>query len=417
MKYSELHTPLRTIMTPGPVEVDPRVLRAMSTPILGQFDPAFTNIMNEVMEMLRQLFQTNNRWAFPVDGTSRSGNEAVLCSIIEPGDRVLVPIFGRFGHLFVEICERYGAEVHTIECPWGEVFEPEEVIAEIKKVSPKIVALVHGETSTGCMQPLKEIGQACRELDVLLVVDAVASIGGTDIKVDEWCIDAMIGGTQKCLSVPSGMAPITYNDRIEKILSGRKKVERGIATAEDLQQVRKGIPIKSNYFDLSMLQDYWGPRRLNHHTEATSMLYALREGLRLVLEEGLEERFERHSFHEAALVAGLEAMGLTLFGNRKHKLPCVTCIEIPSGVDGESVRSMLLNQFGIEIASSFGPLQGKIWRIGTMGYSCRKENVLFVLGALEAVLLRHGFEVKRGEALQAALNVYMTEVKEPVKEE
>ncbi|MFJ8267311.1 pyridoxal-phosphate-dependent aminotransferase family protein [Peribacillus asahii] len=417
MKYSELHTPLRTIMTPGPVEVDPRVLRAMSTPILGQFDPAFTNIMNEVMEMLRQLFQTNNRWAFPVDGTSRSGNEAVLCSIIEPGDRVLVPIFGRFGHLFVEICERYGAEVHTMECPWGEVFEPEEVIAEIKKVSPKIVALVHGETSTGCMQPLKEIGQACRELDVLLVVDAVASIGGTDIKVDEWCIDAIIGGTQKCLSVPSGMAPITYNDRIEKILSERKKVERGIATAEDLQQVRKGIPIKSNYFDLSMLQDYWGPRRLNHHTEATSMLYALREGLRLVLEEGLEERFERHAFHEAALVAGLEAMGLTLFGSRKHKLPCVTCIEIPSGIDGESVRNMLLNQFGIEIASSFGPLQGKIWRIGTMGYSCRKENVLFVLGALEAVLLRHGFEVKRGEALQAALNVYMAEVKEPVKEE
>ncbi|AZV41475.1 aminotransferase V [Peribacillus asahii] len=416
MKYSELHTPLRTIMTPGPVEVDPRVLRAMSTPILGQFDPAFTNIMNEVMEMLRQLFQTNNRWAFPVDGTSRSGNEAVLCSIIEPGDRVLVPIFGRFGHLFVEICERYGAEVHTMECPWGEVFEPEEVIAEMKKVSPKIVALVHGETSTGCMQPLKEIGQACRELDVLLVVDAVASIGGTDIKVDEWCIDAMIGGTQKCLSVPSGMAPITYNDRIEKILSERKKVEHGIATAEDLQQVRKGIPIKSNYFDLSMLQDYWGPRRLNHHTEATSMLYALREGLRLVLEEGLEERFKRHAFHEAALVAGLEAMGLTLFGSRKHKLPCVTCIEIPSGVDGESVRSMLLNQFGIEIASSFGPLQGKIWRIGTMGYSCRKENVLFVLGALEAVLLRHGFEVKRGEALQAALNVYMAEVKEPVKE-
>ncbi|MEH6945613.1 alanine--glyoxylate aminotransferase family protein [Bacillus sp. JJ634] len=417
MKYSELHTPLRTIMTPGPVEVDPRVLRAMSTPILGQFDPAFTNIMNEVMEMLRQLFQTNNRWAFPVDGTSRSGNEAVLCSIIEPGDRVLVPIFGRFGHLFVEICERYGAEVHTMECPWGEVFEPEEVIEEIKKVSPKIVALVHGETSTGCMQPLKEIGQACRELDVLLVVDAVASIGGTDIKVDEWCIDAIIGGTQKCLSVPSGMAPITYNDRIEKILSERKKVERGIATAEDLQQVRKGIPIKSNYFDLSMLQDYWGPRRLNHHTEATSMLYALREGLRLVLEEGLEERFERHAFHESALVAGLEAMGLTLFGSRKHKLPCVTCIEIPSGIDGESVRNMLLNQFGIEIASSFGPLQGKIWRIGTMGYSCRKENVLFVLGALEAVLLRHGFGVKRGEALQAALNVYMAEVKESVKEE
>ena len=403
MTYLELNTPARTIMTPGPVEVDPRVLRAMSTPILGQFDPAFTKIMNEVMDMLRQVFQTTNQWAFPIDGTSRSGNEALLCSIIEPGDRVLVPIFGRFGHLLVEICERYGAEVFTMECPWGEVFDPKDVIKKMKEVSPKLVALVHGETSTGCMQPLREIGQACRELDVLLVVDAVASVGGTEVKVDEWCIDGVVRGTQKCLSVPSGMAPITYNDRIERIILKRKKVERGIATAEELKNSPSSLPIKSNYFDLSMLQDYWGPRRLNHHTEATSMLYAIREGLRLVLEEGLKERFERHTFHETVLIAGLEAMGLTLFGNRTCKLPCVTCVVIPTGVNGESVRSMLLHEFGIEIASSFGPLQGKIWRIGTMGYSCRKENILFVLGALEAVLLRHGFEVNRGEALQVGV--------------
>ncbi|AZV61072.1 pyridoxal-phosphate-dependent aminotransferase family protein [Peribacillus frigoritolerans] len=407
MAYSELNAPMRTIMTPGPVEVDPRVLRAMSTPILGQFDPAFTTIMNEVMEMLRLVFQTKNKWAFPIDGTSRSGNEAILCSIIEPGDKVLVPIFGRFGHLLVEICERYGAEVHTMECPWGEVFEPQAVIAEIKKVSPKITAIVHGETSTGCMQPLKEIGRACRELGVLLVVDAVASIGGTDVKVDEWCIDGLIGGTQKCLSVPSGMAPITYNERIEEFIQSRKKVERGIATDEDNQQVSLSRPIASNYFDLSMLQDYWGPRRLNHHTEATSMIYALREGLRLVLEEGLETRFARHELHEAALVEGIKAMGLMLFGDGKNKLPCVTCIEIPKGIDGEAVRDMLLNEFGIEIASSFGPLHGKIWRIGTMGFSCRKENILFVLASLEAVLLRQGFQVNRGEALQAALDVYV----------
>ncbi|PFN74857.1 aminotransferase [Bacillus sp. AFS076308] len=406
MLFSELHTPKRTIMTPGPVEVDPRVLRAMSTPILGQFDPAFTNIMNEVMEMLRQVFQTKNRWAFPIDGTSRSGNEAILCSIIEPGDKVLVPIYGRFGHLLVEICERYGAEVHTLECPWGEVFEPQIVIAEIKKVNPKIVAIVHGETSTGRIQPLAEIGKACRERDILFVVDAVASIGGVEVKTDDWYIDGLIGGTQKCLSVPSGMAPITYNDRIETILFARKKVERGIATEEDLRFTRSKHAISSNYFDLSMLQDYWGPRRLNHHTEATSMIYALHEGLRLVLIEGLQQRFDRHMLHEKALIAGLEAMGLRLFGDSKHKLPCVTCVEIPNGVDGESVRKMLLDEFSIEIASSFGPLHGKIWRIGTMGYSCRKENILAVLGALEAVLIRHGVNVIRGEALQAALDEY-----------
>jgi len=406
MIFSELHTPKRTIMTPGPVEVDPRVLRVMSTPILGQFDPAFTNIMNEVMEMLRQVFQTKNRWAFPIDGTSRSGNEAILCSIIEPGDKVLVPIYGRFGHLLVEICERYGAEVHTLECPWGEVFEPQVVIAEIKKVNPKIVAIVHGETSTGRMQPLAEIGKACRELDILFVVDAVASIGGVEVKTDEWYIDGLIGGTQKCLSVPSGMAPITYNDRIETILIARKKVERGIATEEDLRFTRSKHAIRSNYFDLSMLQDYWGPRRLNHHTEATSMIYALYEGLRLVLTEGLQPRFDRHMLHEKALIAGLEAMGLRLFGDSRHKLPCVTCVEIPNGVDGESVRKMMLDEFSIEIASSFGPLHGKIWRIGTMGYSCRKENILAVIGALEAVLIRHGVNVIRGEALQAALDEY-----------
>jgi len=406
MVFSELQTPKRTIMTPGPVEVDPRVLRVMGTPILGQFDPAFTSIMNEVMEMLRQVFQTKNHWAFPIDGTSRSGNEAILCSIIEPGDRVLVPIYGRFGHLLVEICERYGAEVHTMECPWGEVFDPEAVITEIKKVNPKIVAIVHGETSTGRIQPLAEIGKVCRELDILFVVDAVASIGGVDVKTDDWFIDGLIGGTQKCLSVPSGMAPITYNDRIETILFARKKVERGIATEDDLRYARSKHAIASNYFDLSMLQDYWGPRRLNHHTEATSMIYALHEGLRLVLTEGLEKRFERHRLHEKALIAGLEAMGLSLFGDLKHKLTCVTCIEIPNGVDGESARKMLLDEFSIEIASSFGPLHGKIWRIGTMGYSCRKENILAVLGALEAVLIRHSVHVNRGEALQAALDVY-----------
>ncbi|SMC99209.1 pyridoxal-phosphate-dependent aminotransferase family protein [Sporomusa malonica] len=403
--YKDLNTSVRTLMTPGPVEAEPRVLRAMCTPILGQFDPEFTEIMNETMAMIRSVFQTENQWAFPIDGTSRAGIEAVLGSIIEPGDRVLIPIYGRFGQLLTEIAERYGADVVNIETDWGQVFNPQVVIQEMQRVKPKIVAMVHGETSTGCMQPLQEIGAACRALDILFVVDAVATIGGTAVKVDEWKIDAAIGGTQKCLSVPSGMAPITFNARVEAILLERKKIERGLADPSTYQKLQTRV-IRSNYFDLSQLMDYWSPARLNHHTEATSMLYALREGLRIVLEEGLTVRFARHKLHEQALVQGLKAMGLEIYGDPNCKLPVVTSIRIPAGIDGESVRHRLLQDFQIEIASSFGPLKGKIWRIGSMGYSCRKKNILHVLGALEAVLIRHGAKVYAGRAVQAALDVY-----------
>ena len=434
-RYKELAPSPRTIMTPGPVEVDPRVLRAMSLPILGQFDPEFTDIMNETMEMLRELFQTSNHWAYPVDGTSRSGIEAVLTSLIEPGDKVLIPIYGRFGHLLHEISERCGADVVTLEKEWGTVFEPHEVIEAIQREKPDLVAMVHGETSTGRIQPLAEIGKACRALDVLLVVDAVATIGGVPVKTDEWCLDAVIGGTQKCISVPSGMAPVTYNDRVERKILARKRVERGLRDVKRDQTPATGaglageglgsnierkwarwsarVPalaehpgIQSNYLDLSQLQDYWSAARLNHHTEMTSMLYALHEGLRIVLDEGLHARYARHELHEQAMVAGLEAMGMTLYGNPACKLPVVTCVLIPDGVDGESVRTMLLHQFGIEIASSFGPLKGWIWRIGTMGYSCNQKNVLHLLGAFEAVLLRHGASVHVGAAVAAALDVY-----------
>lgn len=405
-RYSDLAPSLRTIMTPGPVEVDPRVLRAMSFPILGQFDPEFTGLMNETMEMLRSLFQTNNRWAYPIDGTSRSGIEAVMTSVIEPGDKVLIPVYGRFGYLLWEIAERCGAQVVAIEKEWGYVFEPEEVMEAIQREKPDIVAIVHGETSTGRIQPLAAIGRACRERGSLLIVDAVATIGGVEVKTDEWMLDAVIGGTQKCLSIPAGMSPITYNDRIEAKVLRRKKIERGLS---DKSAALDGMPaqtIRSNYFDLSMLQDYWSPARLNHHTEATSMLYALREGVRLVLEEGLEARFARHKLHERALVGGLQAMGLQLYGSPDCKMAVVTCIQIPAGADGESIRTMLLEQFGIEIASSFGPLKGKIWRIGTMGFSCSKKNVLHLLGALEAVLLRHQVSVHTGKAVQEALDIY-----------
>ncbi|ETT47751.1 pyridoxal-phosphate-dependent aminotransferase family protein [Paenibacillus sp. FSL H7-689] len=402
--YKELSPSLRTIMTPGPVEVDPRVLRALSFPILGQFDPEFTSLMNETMAMLRELYMTDNEWCYPVDGTSRSGIEAVLVSLIQPGDKVLVPIYGRFGHLLVEISERCGAEVVFFETEWGTVFDPEEVIKAIHTHKPSLVAMVHGETSTGQMQPLAEIGKACRDLDILLVVDAVATIGGTPVETDAWHLDAVMGGTQKCLSVPSGMAPLTYNSRVEQKLMSRKTVERGLRDATSARA--EGRTIASNYFDLSQLQDYWSSARLNHHTEATSMLYGLHEGLRILLQEGLEARFQRHLVNERALVAGIQGMGLQLYGDMSSKLPVVTCITIPEGIDGESVRRMLLNDFSIEIASSFGPLKGQIWRIGTMGFSCQRKNVLHVLGALEAVLLRHRHVLPAGEAVQAALDVY-----------
>ncbi|ARK28942.1 pyridoxal-phosphate-dependent aminotransferase family protein [Halalkalibacter krulwichiae] len=399
---NQLHVPIRTIMTPGPVEVDPRVLQAMSSSILGQFDPNFTSIMNETMVLLRRVLETENHWAFPVDGTSRAGIEAMLCSVIEEGDKVLIPSFGRFGGLLTEIAERCGADVYVTHCEWGQVFEPQDVIKQLKKIQPKVLAMVHGDTSTGRMQPLEEIGNACRELDVIFVVDAVATVAGTPVKTDEWKIDGLITGTQKCLSVPAGMAPLTYNHRIEEILQERKSIERGLNS----EKHRSSRRIRSNYFDLSQLQDYWSPTRLNHHTEATTMLYGLYEGLRLILEEGLEQRFQRHRLNEKALVAGVQAMGLSLFGNEQWKLPTVTCVRIPEGVDGDSVRAMLLNEFAIEIASSFGSLHGKIWRIGTMGYSCQKRNVLLTLAGLEAVLIRHKVNIHSGEAVQAALDVY-----------
>ncbi len=399
--YKELVVSQRTIMTPGPVEAEPRVLRVMSSPILGQYDPEFLHIMDEVQDLLRYTFQTENEQTFVVDGTARAGIEAVLSGIIEPNDKVYVPIFGRFGHLLAEIAKRAKGDVHTTEIEWGTTYTFEELKKEIDEFNPKVVAIVHGETSTGRMQDLKELGHYCREKDILLVVDAVATLTGAEFKTDEWKIDAVIAGTQKCLSVPTGLAPLTYNKRVEKILAQRKKVEQGL----DVNAFNDRM-ISTNYLDLSQIQEYWSPTRLNHHTEATSMLYAIREGLRIIKEEGLEERIERHKYHEGALVAGLEAMGLKLFANPEDKVPTVTCVEVPQGIIESEIRLDMIKHFGVEIAAAFGPLTGKIWRIGSMGYSCRKENVLRVLSALEAMLIRKGADITKGQALQAALDKY-----------
>ncbi len=401
--FDELNPSPRLLLGPGPINVDPRVLRAMSMPLLGQFDPEFTAYMNETVALYRQVFQTGNRTLL-IDGTARAGIEALLVSLLEPGDRVLVPIFGRFGYLLGEIASRCGAEVHTMETEWGSVFEPDEVEEAVKRWRPKLLAIVHGDTSTTMAQPLAEIGAICRRHDCLFYVDATATLGGIDVPVDAWQIDAVSAGLQKCLSGPPGTAPIAFNERVERLVLRRKHVEAGLRPTG--LAAPGGARISSNYFDLPMLMDYWGEARLNHHTEAASMLYAARECARIVLRDGLTQTFARHAAASRALVAGVQAMGLELFGDQRHKMASITGVRIPPGLDGEKVRAALLHDFGIEIGTSFGPLHGRIWRIGTMGYNCRKQNVLICLGALEAVLRKAGFSLPAGAAVDAAYAAY-----------
>jgi (S)-ureidoglycine-glyoxylate aminotransferase len=404
--FGDLNPPPRLLMGPGPVDADPRVLRAMAMPLLGQFDPAFTAYMNEAMELYRRVYQTKNKWTFLVDGTARAGIEAILVSLIAPGDRVLVPVFGRFGHLLSEIARRCGAEVHTVEAEWGKAVDANAVEDAARKARPRLIACVHGDTSTTMAQPLADIVRIARAHDALVFTDATATLGGMDVAVDRWGVDAISAGLQKCLSGPPGSAPISFNERVAALVNARKHVEQGIKAPGVVEG--NGPVIQSNYFDLAMLMDYWGESRLNHHTEATSMLYAARECARIVLEEGIAARVARHETASRALVAGLKAMGLEIFGDLRHKMPNVTGIVIPAKVDGERLRHDLLNDFGIEIGTSFGPLKGRIWRIGTMGYGCQKRNVLLVLAALEAVLRQQGYAARPGAGVDTALAEYWT---------
>jgi len=383
-RFGDLNPPTRLLLGSGPSNPEPRVLRAMAMPLIGQFDPAFTEIMDEVMELTRRVFRTENHRAFPVSGSSRSGLEAALASLIEPGDRVVVGNFGRFGDLFCEIARRYGAEVVSVDAPWGQIVEPDAIVRELRAKRTKVVAIVHADTSSGIAQPLAEIGAACREHDALLVIDAVLSLAGCRVETDAWNVDVAISGLQKCLGGPSGMAPLTYNARAEAVMQGRRTVPA------------------TNYLDLLQLQAYWGPDRLNHHTAPTSMVYALREALRIIDDEGLEPRWQRHERANDAVVAGLEAMGLTLHGDRAHKAPMITLVNVPAGVDEAGVRRQLLEEHGIEIMAAFGALNGKVWRIGLMGYNARLENALTVLTALESVLTAQGFAVPAGAGVEAA---------------
>jgi (S)-ureidoglycine-glyoxylate aminotransferase len=402
--FGEIDPPQRLLMGPGPVNAHPRVLRAMAADLLGQFDPEMTAYMNQVMALYRPIFGTTNRQTFLIDGTARAAIEAALVSLTAPGDRVLVVNFGRFGLLLTEILSRIGATVETVDAPWGETVSLDGIAHAIEKFAPKIVATVHGDTSTTMAQPLEGLGELCRKAGALSYVDATATIGGMEIATDRWGVDIVTGGLQKCLGGPSGSSPMTISNAAATHISARRHVEQGIRRADISDGA--GPRIGSNYFDLAMIMDYWSEKRLNHHTEATSMLYAARECARVMLGEGLPARYARHASAGRAMTAGLRAMGLTIFGDDAHRMTNVTGVYIPETIDGERVRTAMRENFEIEIGAAFGPLQGKIWRIGAMGYNARKHNVLITLGALEACLRQQNFLTPPGAAIEAAMSAW-----------
>ncbi|MGV8895712.1 MAG: pyridoxal-phosphate-dependent aminotransferase family protein [Rhodoglobus sp.] len=403
MPMDPINPPPRLLMGPGPINADPRVLRAMSAQLVGQYDPAMTGYMNETMELYRGVFSTANDATLVVDGTSRAGIEAAFVSLIQPGDVVLIPIFGRFGHLLREIAERCQADVRVIEREWGTVFTPAEIEAAIVEHKPVLLGIVHGDTSTTLLQPLDEIGPICEKHGVLFYSDVTASLAGNTFDTDGWGLDAVTSGLQKCLAGPSGSSPITLSARAVEVINSRKSVEAGIRSEGDAVSEH---PIRSNYFDLSQILDYWGPKRLNHHTEATSMLYAARECARLLVNEGMPQAVERHRIHGSAMVAGLSGLGLTLFGDQSVRMNNVVGVYVPDGIDPDGARTAMLTDYGIEIGTSFGPLAGKVWRIGTMGYNARRDTVLTTLAALEQMLRRGGMTITAGSGVGAALDSY-----------
>jgi alanine-glyoxylate transaminase/serine-glyoxylate transaminase/serine-pyruvate transaminase len=337
----------------------------MAHPLVGHLDPEFIELMNEIQEMLRRVFQTENQLTVPVSGTGSAGMEAAVCNLIESGDPILVCINGYFGNRIADMAGRYGADVETITRPWGEVFTPKEVDHALNQRPAKVVAIVHAETSTGAMQPLESISDVVHRHDALLLVDCVTSLGGVPVKIDEWDVDAAFSGTQKALSCPPGLAPLTLGERAVDVIRSRES------------------SVSNWYLDMSMLEQYWGEERTYHHTAPISMNYALREALRLVLEEGLEARFARHRANAEFLWEGLQALGLELHVDEETRLPTLTTVVVPDNVDEAHVRRRLLDRFNIEIAAGLGELKGQVWRIGLMGYSSKPENVLTLLAALE----------------------------------
>ena len=381
----EFHPPARILMGPGPSNVDPRVLLAMAKPMVGHLDPEFIRIMNNLQDLLRHVFGTKNSVTIPISGTGSAGMEAAFVNVVEPGDRVLVCINGVFGERMADVAERCGAHLRTIFAPWGEAFELEAIQKELRSFQPKVLAIVHAETSTGVLQPLEELPAILKNNpDTLLLVDTVTSLGGHPVNVDEWGIDICYSGTQKCLSCPPGLAPITFSPQaMEKIKNRAKKVQ-------------------SWYLDMNMVAKYWGSERTYHHTAPISMNYALLEALRVIGEEGLAPRHERHRRNHLALVQGIEAMGLSMLVPEPYRLWSLNAVNIPQGIDDAKLRKKLLDEYNLEIGGGLGVLKGKIWRVGLMGYSSSEANVLYFLIALEQALREQGFEVPRGAGATAA---------------
>jgi (S)-ureidoglycine-glyoxylate aminotransferase len=373
-------------MGSGPSNPEPRVLQAMTAAPIAADDPAYAALLDDVSTLERSVFQTTNACTLAVPGASRAGIEAVVASLVQPGERVLVGVYGHFGELLCTLATRHGATVERVEAEWGRAVRPEDVVARVRQKPPRLVAIVHADTSTGILQPLEAIGQACREVGSLFLVDAVLSLGGCQIGVDGWCVDAAVGGMQKCLGGPPGLALVTCSE-----------------PAQNVRAQRSTLP-NSAYLDLARLQEVWtGRQGLHMAAMSTSMLLAAREALRIVVDEGLEARWERHRQASRALRAGLEAMGLELFGDRADKVPMITLVQVPEGIDEAGVREQLLREHGIEIMAAFGPLRGRVWRIGTLGTNARLPSVLAVLAALEAALASRGFRLPRGAGVDAAL--------------
>ena len=385
----ELLPPERLMLTPGPSCVDPRVYRAMAAPIVGHMDPWFTKMMDDVQVLLRRVFQTQNRITFPISASGSGGIEAAVMNPLDAGDECIVCVNGAFSERMAIIAERIPAKVIRVEAPYGKTVDPADVLRAGKGRKIKFVGLAHGETSSGVVQRIEDYRKVADELGALLVVDAVASLAGVPLNVDEQRIDICFSGSQKAISAPPGMAPITVGPRAEEVMQARKE------------------PVRSWYFDLTTAMNFWGKDRLYHHTPPITLIYAMREALRAVLEEGLEARWERHRENQQALIAGVEAMGLELLvSNPADRLVTVTAINIPAGLEDGKVRKQLLEEFGIEIAGGLGPLKGKIWRVGLMGYSCQKRNVLTFLAALEKTLLDQGFRLAAGAGVGAAVQSY-----------
>lgn len=387
--HSELKVPPRILLGPGPSIANPRVLKAMTTPMLGYLDADFVSVMDETVDMLRQVYGTKNTLTFPISGTGTAGMEASLTNIIEPNDDVIVGINGYFGGRIADIAERCGANVTPVNAEWGKIIEPEQVAKVCEKVRPKLVAIVHGETSTGILQPLEDIIETAHKNGALFLADCVTSLGGQPVALDERGIDIAYSCTQKCLAGPPGLSPISFSDRAVEVMRNRKS------------------KIQSFYLDATLLAEYWmGDTRKYHHTLSMTLVYALREALRIVLEEGETARYDRHTRNAEALIAGAEAIGLQPAASESHRAPMLTTLLIPDGIEDGTIRKRLIQDYNIEIGGGLGIFAGKAWRIGLMGDAANEQNVLLVLNAIEKLLIEFGYGVETGTAVSAAAAVY-----------